>query len=233
MAMKKNTYNWLPDFVYGGIDGSVTTFAVVAGVVGAELSTPVILILGFANLLADGFSMAVGKYLSDSAELERISHIRADEERSIVRKPAEEKGEVRAILKKFGFKGKDLDRAQDVITRDPKVWVELMLTHEFNVIEENIDPKKGAFFTFVAFQVIGIVPLLGYLLQLFFDFKDPQTIFLITCFSTLFALFLVGTIKSRFSSRHWLSTGLETALIGGAAAAISYFVGDVLGRLLQ
>lgn len=231
--MKKQTYNWLPDFVYGGIDGAITTFAVVAGVVGANLSTPTILILGFANLLADGFSMAVGKFLSDRSELDRINHIRADEERSIIKKPKEEKGEVRSILKQFGFQGKDLTRAEEIITSNPKIWVKLMLTHEFNVIEENINPKKGAFFTFLAFLTIGLVPLLGYLLQLFLPIHNSQAIFVATSIATLCALFFVGTIKSRFSSRHWFFTGLETALIGGAAASISYFIGDLLGALLH
>lgn len=231
--MKKLKYNWLPDFVYGGIDGAVTTFAVVAGVVGAELSTPVILILGFANLIADGFSMAVGKFLSDRAELDRISHIRADEERSIIQKPKEERGEIRTILKRFGFKGKDLDRAEKIITENPKVWVQVMLTHEFNVIEENIDPKRGAFFTFLAFILIGLVPLMGYLAQMLLNVDEPKLTFVITSVATLCALFLVGTVKSTFSSRHWVVTGFETALIGGSAAAISYFVGDLLGKLLH
>ena len=73
------TYNWVSDFVYGGIDGAVTTFAVVAGVEGASLSLSVILILGFANLFADGFSMSVGKYLSDKSERERYDRIKAIE----------------------------------------------------------------------------------------------------------------------------------------------------------
>ena len=59
---------YLPEFVYGGIDGSITTFAVVSGVVGASLNSSIILILGFANLFADGFSMAVSKYLSEKSE---------------------------------------------------------------------------------------------------------------------------------------------------------------------
>ncbi len=58
------SYKYLPEFVYGGIDGSVTTFAVVSGVVGASLSSSIVIILGFANLFADGFSMAVSNYLS-------------------------------------------------------------------------------------------------------------------------------------------------------------------------
>lgn len=71
MMEKKRKYNWVSDFVYGGVDGAVTTFAVVAGVEGASLSLPIILVLGFANLFADGFSMAVGKYLSSKAELDQ------------------------------------------------------------------------------------------------------------------------------------------------------------------
>ncbi len=232
-ATKKLSYNWLPDFVYGGIDGAVTTFAVVAGVVGANLSTPVILILGFANLLADGFSMATGKYLSDRAELDRISHIKADEERSIIHKPKEERGEVRDILKSFGFKGKDLESAERVITSNPTIWVKLMMNHEFNVIEENVNPRKGAFSTFLAFQAIGLIPLMGYLLQMLLKWTNAQAVFLGTAIATLLALFVVGTVKSRFSSRNWFFTGLETALIGGAAAGISYVIGDLLGKLFH
>ena len=55
---------YLPEFVYGGMDGAVTTFAVVAGTVGASLSPVIVIILGFANLFADGFSMAASNYLS-------------------------------------------------------------------------------------------------------------------------------------------------------------------------
>lgn len=65
--MVKRDFRWkkyLPDFVYGGIDGSITTFAVVSGVMGASLSSSIVLILGFANLFADGFSMAVSNYFA-------------------------------------------------------------------------------------------------------------------------------------------------------------------------
>ncbi len=58
------------EFVYGGIDGAVTTFAVVAGATGARFDAKIILVLGFANLIADGFSMSVGSYLSTKSEVE-------------------------------------------------------------------------------------------------------------------------------------------------------------------
>lgn len=225
-------YNWLPDFVYGGIDGAVTTFAVVAGVVGANLSTPIILILGFANLLGDGFSMATGKYLSDKAELERMQFQRRIEEKSILEKPEEEKKEIQTILRSFGFKGEELKHATAVITKNPVAWVNLMMNHELNIIEENIEPAKGALATFAAFIIIGLVPLMGYVLQRYLPI-DSKYLFPGTTFSTLFALFLVGTVKSRFSDKSWIVTGLETVIVGGFAASIAYFVGYLLRNLGQ
>jgi VIT1/CCC1 family predicted Fe2+/Mn2+ transporter len=228
--MKKMKYNWLPDFIYGGIDGTVTTFAVVAGVVGADLSTTVILILGFANLFADGFSMAIGKYSSDKAELDRIHSIKEDEIQSILEKPHEEREEVREIFRKFGFKGQNLKEAEKIITSNPKTWVKIMLNHEFNVIEENVNPIRGALVTILAFVSVGIIPILGYVLQKQGGWSD-ENLFVGTCFTTLFALFLVGTVKSQFTNRSWVLTGLETAGIGGIAAGIAYAVGAALGQL--
>jgi VIT1/CCC1 family predicted Fe2+/Mn2+ transporter len=229
--MEKKGYNWIPDFVYGGIDGAITTFAVVSGVVGAQLSTPVILILGFANLFADGFSMAIGKYSSDKAELEQIQRIKRLEYESIKNKPKEEKEEIREILKEFGFKGRDLSRAEHIITSDPEAWVHMMLHHEFHIMEDNIDPKKGAIATFVAFLLIGFIPLAAYTLQSFVGWEPSKT-FLSSIVATLIGLFIVGTVKTRFSDRHWFLAGIETAAIGGIAALIAYGVGDILGGLL-
>ena len=224
-------YNWLPDFVYGGIDGSVTTFAVVAGVQGASLSLPIVLILGFANLFADGFSMASGKYLSDKAQKEQFEKIKEIEFRHLKEKPQRETEEVREILTTYGFTGADLDRATDIITSNPEGWVDLMMRNEFNLTQENIDPMKGAMATFISFVLVGFIPLVGYVFKPFLGWDSDQTFFA-TCVATITALFLVGTIKSQFVLRHWLVSGTETAFIGGFAAAISYFVGYLLRGLV-
>jgi VIT1/CCC1 family predicted Fe2+/Mn2+ transporter len=223
-------YNWIPDFVYGGIDGAVTTFAVVAGVEGASLSVPIILILGFANLFADGFSMATGKYSSDKANEEQYEKIKRTEYAHLKSKTEHEKGEVREIMAKYNFKGKDLDRAVEIITADEDAWVDLMMRNEFNMTQENVDAKKGAIATFISFILIGSIPLLGYIFKPFLGLSDDNT-FILTAVSTLFALFLVGTIKSRFTLRHWFVSGLETAGIGGIAASIAYLVGYLLRGL--
>jgi vacuolar iron transporter family protein len=226
-----DSYGWVPDFVYGGIDGAVTTFAVVAGVEGASLALPIILILGFANLLADGFSMSVGKYLSDKSELEQYEKIKQIEFRHIKEHPEHEREEVEEILEGYGFKGKDLKRATDVVTSDDEAWVDLMMRNEFHMTPEGINPFKGGLITFISFVAIGFIPLAGYVFKGPLGLDDDQT-FLLTCVFTSVALFIVGLVKSRFSMRHWLICGVETAFIGGIAASIAYLVGYLLRGLV-
>ena len=227
---RKTPYSWVADFVYGGIDGAVTTFAVVAGVQGATLPVSIVLILGFANLFADGVSMAVSKYSGDKAEKERIQRIRRMEYKSIRENPAEERAEVEEILRDHGFTGKALESAMHVMTKDKDVWVEVMMKYEFNVAEEAIYPLKGARTTFIAFQIIGIIPLIGYLFSPLLPFST-NSIFLMTTLFTMGALFIVGTIKTRFTDEVWWKAGLKTLLVGGVAASIAYIVGYLLRGL--
>lgn len=229
---KKAKYNWIPDFVYGGIDGAVTTFAVVAGVEGASLSVGIILILGFANLFADGFSMSIGKYLSDKSQKEQFNRIREIEFRHLKEKPDHERQEVKEIMELYGFKGKDLERATEIITSNPEGWVDIMMRREFNMTQENVDPLKGGLATFIAFVLVGFVPLVAYLVKPLLDLSESYT-FIATCVATLTALFIVGAVKSKFSVRNWIVSGLETALIGGLAATIAYFIGLLLKTLVS
>src|SRR4030095_12473833 len=124
-------HNYLRDWIYGGIDGSVTTFAVVTGVVGAHLSPLVILILGFANLVADGFSMAASNFLGTKAEHDDIRRVEAIEHRHIDLTPEGEREEVRQIFARKGFKGDDLDRVVELITSNRERWVRTMLSDEY------------------------------------------------------------------------------------------------------
>jgi VIT1/CCC1 family predicted Fe2+/Mn2+ transporter len=226
-----HTFNWVPDFVYGGIDGAVTTFAIVAGVEGASLSVPIVLILGFANLLADGFSMAIGKFLSDKASMEEYERIKTIEFRHLKEKTDHERNEVREIFQNYGFKGENLEKATSTITSNPAAWVDIMMSHEFHMSQEHIHPVKGGIMTFAAFVLVGIIPLIGYIFQPFLNLNQ-QYIFLATCVATLSALFIVGVIKAHISVRHWFVSGMETALIGGFAASISYGVGYFLNGLI-
>jgi len=210
----------LRDMIYGGIDGAVTTFAIVAGVQGAGLSPTIIITLGIANVLADGFSMAAGNYSGTKADLDDRARLRAVEHRHIKDYPEGEREELRQILALKGLSGPLLEDATDAITADTARWVEMMLTDEYGLSPTPPAPMAAAVATFLAFLLAGIVPLLPFLLGL----ENP---FLIATGATALVFFAIGTGKSRWSLAPWWRSGLETLAIGSIAAAIAYVVGTM------
>ncbi len=222
--------SYLKDFVYGAIDGAVTTFAVVAGVAGAGLSASVVIILGFANLLADGFSMAVSNYLGTRAENELRDKARLREQDEIAKYPQGEREEVRQIYARKGFDGELLEQVVDVITADREQWVDTMLQEEHGMSLHEHSPFRGGVATFVAFCLVGLIPLVPYLV----NWGVPglvQGAFAWSCGLTAVAFFVVGALKARVIDTGWKKAGLETLLIGGIAAALAYAAGTVLQGL--
>ena len=210
----------LRDVVYGGIDGSVTTFAIVAGVAGAGLSPFVIVALGLANVLADGFSMAAGNYSGTKAEIDNIHRIRAIEEQHIRLYPDGERKEVREILMQKGLSGRVLDEATDEITSNHDNWINLMIEGEYGLGSVDPHPMKAAMATFFAFLVAGMIPLLPFLFSI-------EGAFIVSAWMTAGVFFAIGAMKSRWSLAPWWRSGAETLLIGGLAAGIAFLVGSL------
>ena len=219
------THNYLRDWIYGGIDGSVTTFAVVTGVVGAQLSPWIILILGFANLFADGFSMAASNFLGTKAELDDWRRLEAIEYRHIDLEPEGELEEVKQIFQLKGFDGEDLRRMVELVTSDRQRWVRTMLTEEYGLPREVRSPWIAALSTFTAFVVCGLVPLLPYLLGF------PQSLRM-SIIMTATVFFAIGSAKSKWSTTSWWQSGLTTFLVGAIAASLAYTTGLLLKTLL-
>lgn len=219
--------NFLRDSVYGAIDGCVTTFAVIAGAVGADLPGRVILILGFANLLADGFSMAVSNFLGIQAERDVLKRARAIEEQHIREVPDGERREIAEIFRQKGFEGELLDRVVETLTAHKQLWVDTMLREEWGLSLAKVSPVKAATATFLSFTFVGLLPLLPFVVLSLQEF-DPSYAFTASIASTAITFFCVGAVKSKFSSGFWLRSGLETLLMGGGAAALAYVVGVLL-----
>ena len=217
--------SYLRDWVYGGIDGTVTTFAVVAGVTGAALSTKALLILGTANLLADGFSMAAANYSGTRAEIDEYEQVRRMEERHVEIAPDGEREEIRQIFEAKGFSGEALDAAVKVITGTRKRWVDTMMTEEHGLPLISRSPARAALMTFFAFLVCGAVPLVPFVAGL------PNSIWISTLMTGL-TFFSIGSLRSRWSPAPWWWAGLETFTIGITAAGIAYLAGVVVAGLL-
>ncbi len=215
-------HSYVRDWIYGGIDGTITTFAIVSGVAGAGLGPLIVLILGFANLLADGFSMAASNFLGTRAEQDDYKLLEEVERRHIEVSPEGEREEIRQIYIEKGFSGEDLKRTVDIITADEDRWVKTMLTEEYGLPEEIRSPMWAAISTFSAFCVCGFVPLMPYI------FGNGESRFLMSTVSTGIVFFLIGAVKSKWSNTSWYRSGSETFLIGAFAASIAYLVGALL-----
>ncbi len=224
---RERTPSYLRDFIYGAIDGAVTTFAVVAGVQGANLDETVVIILGVANLIADGFSMAVSNFLGSRAERQRRERARRREELHIREVPEGEREEVRQIFAAKGFEGKDLDRVVDVITADRGLWTETMMSEELGFGATEPNEFRAALATLVAFVTVGSLPLMAFV----YDIAAPgelENAFAWSAVMTGIAFLVVGALKSRFVDQTWLRSGLETLIVGGLASALAYAAGTVL-----
>ncbi len=217
--------SYIRDWVYGGIDGAITTFAIVAGAIGAELANRYILILGIANLLADGLSMASANYFSTRSEIEEYEQMRRMEERHIDIVPDGEREEVRQIFAAKGFEGHDLERAVGVITAERERWIATMMAEEHGLPAVNRSAITSATATFVSFCLCGAVPLIPFV----FNLPGASTLAAVMTGAVFFA---IGSIRSRWSPKSWWLAGAETLSIGLAAASVAYFVGDVLHKML-
>jgi len=220
-------HSYLCDFVYGGIDGAVTTFAVVSGVAGAGLSPGIVIILGLANLIGDGFSMAASNFLGSRADLQLLENTRRIEEQHIARYPEGEREEVRQILAAKGFQADALENAVRTITADRELWVDTMLREEHGLSLDRPNPLRAAAVTLAAFVAIGFLPLLSFLADML-SIVTVSNPFLWSTVLTGIGFFTVGAIKSRFVSDRWYLAGLETLSVGGIAAALAYAAGYIL-----
>ncbi len=215
---------YISDAVLGGIDGCVTTFAVVSGSVGAGFPATVALVLGCANLLADGFSMGISNFESVNAQREYADELRRSEETHIDQVPEGEREEVRQIFAQKGFSGELLQQIVAEITENRALWVSTMLIEEHGLPKFQRSVWGSAFATFGAFVLVGAVPLLPLLAV-----DVPlQTSYVYSVALAAVMFFLIGSLKAFYVGQPVFRSGVRTLLVGGTAAGLAYFTGAVL-----
>jgi VIT1/CCC1 family predicted Fe2+/Mn2+ transporter len=224
------SHQYLGDMVYGGLDGIITTFAVVSGVAGAALGPGVVVILGLANLFADGFSMATGAYLSTKSDQEYYQREYQREAWEVEHFPEGERAELYEVYLTRGYSEQEASQLIEIQTREPVRWVKAMMVDELGMLEDERKPILSALATLVAFILAGVVPLVVYLVGLFTEIS-PAVSFPISVGLSALALFALGASKVLVTERNPFRSGLEMLLVGGLAASVAYVVGLLLRGL--
>lgn len=222
---------YVGDMVLGGLDGIITTFAVVSGVAGARLGLNVVMIMGLANLFADGFSMATGSFLSLRSEREYYRKEKSRETWEVEHFPDGEKQELTEIYRKQGYTEAESRRLVDIISRDPRRWVDTMMVNELGLLPDERTPLRSALATFAAFVLAGSIPLLIYLIGLIVPIA-PTTAFTFSLAMSGVALFILGSAKVVVTRGNPLRSGLEMLAVGSLAAGVAFIIGVVLKGII-
>lgn len=224
--------NYFKEVIYGGIDGIITTFAVVAGFSGAafsnetttQLSFLVVLLFGLANLFADGVSMGLGNFLSVKSDQDLYKSARRKEEKEVKENPQFEFDETVTILMKKGYSAEDAHAMALLYQKNESYWVDFMMVYE---LEMTNPTGTNAMFTglatFVSFLVFGAIPLLPFMLGLS---ADRDTIFIYSIIGTCIALVLLGLLKWKVAGSHLWKSLFEVVIVGGSAALVAFMVGS-------
>ncbi|MFE2777717.1 VIT1/CCC1 transporter family protein [Aerococcus urinaeequi] len=231
---KANRFNfrmnsdYVKSMVYGGLDGIITTFAVVSGVTGGALDFQIVIILGFSNLLADGLSMAVGDYLSSKSENEFITKEIEQHQSNFNYDFQSELNDFKEYYINKGLTETDASSISETLAKYPKVIEQERINMIFGTAETEAHPINNALVTFLSFILYGFIPLIAYVFASSSTFLMENT-FIVASILTGLMLFILGAIKSKLTLTNWVRSGMEMLLVGGATALIAYMIGFILG----
>mgnify|MGYP006285807355 CR=1 FL=1 len=220
--------SYLRDAILGGIDGCVTTVAVIASVAGAGLPGMVAFVLGIASLIADAFSMAASNYQAVKSDDDAREQLRQQEKRHIKLEPEGEREEIRQIFRQKGFEGETLDNIVKTISSDEHLWVNTMIQEEFGHPLSGPSPWKASIATFSVFIGVGLIPLLPFIAP----FLAGMDMFIVSGVIAVLSLFGIGWVKGVILGMGRMRAGMETLAMGGGAALLAFLLGFVFEPML-
>lgn len=217
--------------VFGGLDGIITTFAVVAGVAGADLSSNFVLVLGFASLLADAVSMGFGEFISAQAETDYQEAELKRERWEMENYPEGEVNEMVEIYIEKGFSKEDAETIIKTMAKNTDFFVSHMLVQELGIMPPDDDdsPLKSGLITFCSFIVFGFIPLLAFLIMNSTDAEFAAQ-FGTACALTAATLIALGVVKAKLSGMDPFRSALKVLFNGTLAAVSAYLIGWALSE---
>ena len=215
--------------VFGATDGLVCNLSLIMGVAGAAGEDPhSIVVAGIAGLLAGGFSMAVGEYVSVRSQRELLEYQIDLQRRQLHNTPEQEAGILREIYEAKGLSRPEADLIVGRIMKDPERAIDTFVREEIGLSAETMgSPVTAGLGSLSAFALGAFVPLLPFLLA------SGAAAFAFSIAASGLALFAVGLGVSRLTHRHAIWTGIRQAAMGGLAAAVTFGVGSLLGTAVH
>lgn len=219
-----STSELVRDVVIGAADGLTVPFALAAGLSGAVAQSGIVLTAGLAEIAAGGIAMGLGGYLAARSEADHYSSELRREQREVAELPDHEEGEVREILQTYGLEAAEAEKVVQALRRDPRRWVDFMMRFELGLEAPRPGRAlKSALTIGSSYCIGGLVPLLPY-----FFLSSVRRAFLVSALATVLSLLLFGAVKGRLTGMPVLRSALQTALIGGVAAAVAWGVAGVV-----
>jgi vacuolar iron transporter family protein len=206
------------DIVIGMSDGLTVPFALAAGLSGIADSTAIVITGGLAEIAAGSIAMGLGGYLAARSDAEHYASERETEGREVETIPAKEMEEVEQVLSTYGLEKEQSALVAKALSRRPEAWIDFMMRFELGL--EKPDPKRALTSALtIGFSYIagGLVPLAPYML-----IPKAGTALVFSVIFTLAALLIFGYVKGRFTGARPVRSAIQTALIGGLAAAAAF-----------
>lgn len=224
------------NIIYGGVDGVITTFSIIAASYAADMDMKMILVIAFSNVLADGFSMGFGDYLSSMSEKELVVSERRKEELEYDMHKAHEVRELVEFYTHKGLEEEDAFALVSILGKDKykEAFLDHMMMYELGMSEpdETKDIVKKGVITMVSFCAFGCVPLSAFVVARLFSVRDRRTVFMYSCLLCAMTLFSVGSMGAYVSRRPLLKAGATTLVNGSIASCLAYFIGWFLHKAL-
>ncbi len=218
---------YLKQIVYGGNDGIVTTFAIVAGFAGAgadgagQIGAVAVLLFGIANLLADATAMGLGEFLSARSQQDVYNATHQNEISAIINNPDNGRDAMMSNLAARGVNDQDAAQLTDVLLRNPEFMADFVMQYDLEMPNpSSSSASMNGLFTFGAFLVWGSVPLIPY-----FIYEPTQATFRMSVLATLAALASLGLLRWKVTNESMFRCVGETVLVGGICALVAFGVG--------
>jgi len=220
-------------FVFGGLDGVSTVFAVIAGGIGVKLDASFLLAMGFANVLAGAFSMCVGEYLSSVGEREVTERELSRERWEVENHPEGEICEMIEIYEERGLSAEDANIVARTLAKYEDFWVEHMLLTEIGMLPpDDSNPLHGAVVMFSAFFCFGSLPLVvfGLVHAQFVEMHDERDAMFYGFYAagvfTFMSLFVLGAVKARLADQSVALGGFMMGMQRSFAGFLAYYAGE-------